>query len=214
MQSSSSSWWSAPDPNQQQQQQYAASPPAASAGQQQYFTHPALMDDTMDEPAVAPNHLPGYLTATLRGVRPSRSSSESSQSSLSLLEADFLIRLFLFLLPLGSSLNPSSPCPSLKKSPKGVHSPEVSHQSPHRFAQDVRSNQGGNGEPWLSSSAGSYGTPGRSNSGGGGGGYGSFGAGPGGLPSPPASRFGTGGLFDRSVLFLPFLSVLGPLLVC
>lgn len=71
MQSSSSSWWSAPDPNQQQQQQqYVASPPAASAGQQQYFTHPALMDDTMDEPAVAPNHLPGYLTATLRGVRP------------------------------------------------------------------------------------------------------------------------------------------------
>lgn len=89
-------------------------------------------------------------------------------------------------------------------------SPELSHQQP---SGSYSSRGGGGGadrgerESWLSSSGGgggaSYGTPSRQYSAGS-----SLG---GGLPSPSASRFGTGGLFDRCVVasFPPVVLVLG-----
>jgi hypothetical protein len=60
------SWWTPPPAGGSSFQSASTSSPAPS-----FAPHPSLMDDTMDEPGTAPNHLPGYLTASLRGVCPS-----------------------------------------------------------------------------------------------------------------------------------------------
>lgn len=66
------SWWTPPTAGSQfpSSSSAAPAPPATGANGGQSFMHPSLMDDSMDEPETAPNHLPGYLTASLRGVRP------------------------------------------------------------------------------------------------------------------------------------------------